>query len=133
MDALSSSGEGQKGASACQSERNRFRLRKRDRIRRSADYRRIMQEGARYRTANFHIRVLKNDAGGVRVGIIASKRAGNACVRNRIKRRLREYFRLNRDKMPPETDVVFIVTPGATQLDTRQLRTELDRFFLRGR
>uniref|UniRef100_A0A7C4ASU4 Ribonuclease P protein component n=1 Tax=Desulfomonile tiedjei TaxID=2358 RepID=A0A7C4ASU4_9BACT len=92
-----------------------------------------MQEGARYRTANFHIRVLKNDAGRVRVGIIASKRAGNACVRNRIKRRLREYFRLNRDKMPPETDVVFIVTPGATQLDTRQLRTELDRFFLRGR
>ncbi len=131
MDALSSNGEGPKGANAWQSEQKSFRLRKRDRIRRSVDYRRIMQEGARYRTANFHIRVLENEAGRVRVGIIASKRAGNACVRNRIKRRLREYFRLNRDKMPPDTDVVFIVTPGAAQLETRHLRAELDRFFLR--
>jgi ribonuclease P protein component len=131
VDASSSNGEGLKGVNAFQSEQKTFRLHRWDRIRRSSEFRRIMQEGARYRTKNFRIRVMNNPSGQRRVGIIASRKAGNACVRNRIKRRLREYFRLNRDKMPPASDVVFTVTHGATELNTNQLTEELDRFFLK--
>jgi ribonuclease P protein component len=73
--------------------------------------------------------MLKSPVGMTRLGIAAGKKAGKACARNPIKRRLREYFRLNRDKFPPETDVVFIALPGAATADTRQLIGELDRFF----
>jgi ribonuclease P protein component len=73
--------------------------------------------------------MLKNSVGIVRLGIAVGKKAGNACARNRIKRRLREYFRLNRDKMPPDMDIVFIALPGAATLNTYELRVELDRFF----
>jgi ribonuclease P protein component len=126
---LSSSGEGLKDVSACQSDKGLFRLKKEDRIRKSSEYARIFGEGVRYRTPHFHIRMLKNPQGVTRLGIAIGKKAGNACARNRVKRRLREYFRLNRDKMPPGTDIVFIASNGAATLETYQLVEELDRFF----
>jgi ribonuclease P protein component len=73
--------------------------------------------------------MLKSPVGMTRLGISAGKKAGKAWARNRIKRRLKEYFRLHRDKFPPETDVVFIALAGASTADTRQLFAELDRFF----
>jgi len=73
--------------------------------------------------------MLRNPLGIARLGITAGRKAGNACARNRIKRRLREYFRLNRDKMPSGTDMVFIASQGAAALETKQLFAELDRFF----
>lgn len=88
-----------------------------------------MKRGERYRTPHFNIRMLKSPVGMTRLGIAAGRKAGKACARNRIKRRLREYFRLNRDRLPRETDVVFIVLEGAPAMDTKQLSEELDRFF----
>ncbi len=129
MDESSSSGEEQKDAGACQSDARSFRLTKRDRIRQSSDFRRIMRKGVRYFTPHFHIRMLRNPLGITRLGITAGRKAGKACARNRIKRRLREYFRLNRDKMPSGTDLVFIASQGAAALETKQLFAELDRFF----
>lgn len=129
MEELSSGGEGLKDASAYRSEKGRFRLTKDDRVRRSSEYRKILAEGARYRTSHFSIRMLRNPTGRQRLGIAVGRKAGKACARNRIKRRLREYFRLNRDKMPPGMDMVFIALHGATSLQTNRLREELDRFF----
>jgi ribonuclease P protein component len=73
--------------------------------------------------------MLENPQGLQRLGIAVGRKVGKACARNRIKRRLREYFRLNRDKIPPGTDVVFNPLVGASVLDTKQLIEELDRFF----
>lgn len=44
-----------------------------------------------------------------RVGFAVTKKTGNAVVRNRIKRVLREFFRLHQGLIPPTVDVV--VTP----------------------
>jgi ribonuclease P protein component len=129
VEESSSSGEGQRDASVCRSDAQRFRLTKADRIRQSSDFRRIMRKGARYFTPHFHIRMLRNPLGITRLGITAGRKAGNACARNRIKRRLREYFRLNRDKMPSGTDIVFIASQEATTLETGQVFEELNRFF----
>lgn len=129
MDASSSSGEGLKDVSACRSDGEGLGLTRSDRIRRGSDYRRIMQEGKNYRTSYFTIRILRNSLGRARLGIVTGRKAGNACARNRIKRMLREYFRLNRGKMPPGTDVVFIALRGAASLDTFGLVRELDQFF----
>jgi ribonuclease P protein component len=41
---------------------------------------------------------------------VVSKRLGQAHVRNRIKRRLREATRLNRQCWPEDTDIVFRAT-----------------------
>ena len=45
-----------------------------------------------------------------RLGVVASRKVGNAVERARAKRRLREVFRLNRGLLPPDfrADVVLV-------------------------
>ena len=50
----------------------------------------------------------KNRTGQNRVGITTSKKLGHAVVRNRVRRRIREIYRLNRDKMRPGWDVIVV-------------------------
>lgn len=43
-----------------------------------------------------------------RVGITASKKLGHAVVRNRVRRRLREIYRLNEERFLPGYDIVVV-------------------------
>lgn len=47
-----------------------------------------------------------------RVGVIASRRIGNAVARNRAKRLLREVFRLNQHLLPASCDLVLVARPA---------------------
>lgn len=47
-----------------------------------------------------------------RLGISVHRKAGNAVRRNRIKRLIREVFRLHRTLFPSAADVVLTVRPG---------------------
>ena len=50
----------------------------------------------------------KNREGINRVGITVSKKLGKAHIRNRIRRRLREVYRLNEEKFLPGWDIVLV-------------------------
>ncbi len=52
-----------------------------------------------------------NDLGYMRLGLSVSRRAGNAVKRNRVKRLLREAFRLQRHDWPSGYDLVVVVRP----------------------
>lgn len=53
-----------------------------------------------------------NDLPYSRMGLVVGRKCGKAVVRNRIKRLLRESFRLECDKFPPGFDLVFIPSAG---------------------
>jgi len=84
------------------------------RVRRRADYRRI--QASRSRTHTRHFLVVIVPSAVQRLGITVTKKIGNAVVRNRVKRVLREVFRRNRALFPPATDIVFIAKHGAGKL-----------------
>ena len=63
----------------------------------------------------------KNRTGENRVGITVSKKLGKAHVRNRIRRRLREAYRLNEDKFLPGWDIVLVARYRALDADFADL------------
>ncbi|MCX5872297.1 MAG: ribonuclease P protein component [Deltaproteobacteria bacterium] len=132
MDVLSSRGDEPKDARGFPYNSSDLKLTKLDRIRRSGDYRKVMAQGRKIRTPHFVIRWRVNSVDNRRLGISVSKKVGNACVRNRVKRRLREYFRHNRHKMPTCIDVVIIAAKGSSGLETREIFEELNRAINQG-
>jgi ribonuclease P protein component len=65
-------------------------------------------------------------AAGARVGIAVSSKVGQAVVRNRVKRRLREAIRHELSGLPA-IDLVLIARPSATQATVAELRSWLRR------
>jgi ribonuclease P protein component len=55
----------------------------------------------------------KNRTSTNRVGITVGKKLGHAVVRNRVRRRLREVYRLNEDKFQPGWDIVVVARTKA--------------------
>ena len=71
-----------------------------------------------YRTNGFggpylYLYARKNRTGENRVGITVSKKIGKAHVRNRVRRRLREVYRLNEEKFLPGWDIVVVAKARA--------------------
>ena len=67
-----------------------------------------------------------NGAGITRVGITVSGRVGNAVVRNRIRRRLREAMRARYDQLPEPLDVVISARPASASATWLELNAALD-------
>ena len=63
----------------------------------------------------------KNGTNTNRVGITVSKKLGHAVVRNRIRRRLREVYRLNEEKFLPGWDIVVVARTRSLNCSFEQL------------
>lgn len=63
----------------------------------------------------------KNRTGGNRVGITVSKKLGKAHIRNRVRRRFREIYRLNEEKFQPGWDIVVVARGKSITADFQKL------------
>ena len=63
----------------------------------------------------------KNRLGINRVGITVSKKLGGAVVRNRVRRRLREVYRLHEDRFLPGYDLVVVARSRAIDANFQDL------------
>ena len=72
------------------------------------EFRRLYQKGASAVGGGMVLYCRKNRQGQSRLGLTVSTKVGGAVVRNRVRRRIREIYRLNRDKMRPGWDVIVV-------------------------
>jgi ribonuclease P protein component len=87
----------------------RLTFKEKDRIKSKGDFDRLRKSGIRLADGTFAVVILPTPNGFSRLGISVPKRIGGAVFRNRIKRLIREVFRLHRDGLPSSVDLLVIV------------------------
>ncbi len=102
------------------------RFRPADRVRHRADFDRIYQQSAYAADDTLVVRGCWNDLPRSRLGLAVSRQVGNAVVRNRWKRLIREAFRRHRADMPTGLDLVVRPRRGAAT-DLSRIESSLVR------
>jgi ribonuclease P protein component len=91
----------------------------------------VQAEGQRASSAHFVLLVAStptpDNGRASRLGIVVTRKIGNAVQRNRIKRVCRECFRTWPDFVPDGVDLVVIARHGADELGLGAVRGEWER------
>lgn len=95
------------------------------RLRKSEEFKMVIETGKKRVFPNFVVFLRSNELSHPRLGITISKNIGKAHTRNRIKRLLREYFRLHQNDYKNNMDIVIIARKGASELDYKAVNKEL--------
>ncbi|MDE0032572.1 MAG: ribonuclease P protein component [Chloroflexi bacterium] len=95
------------------------------RLTRRSEFLLLSRKGRKFYTPHFIIIRRDNDHLGKRLGVTVSSKVGNAVVRNRVKRGLREFFRRGRENFRSDQDTVIIARRGAGELSYSAMTAEL--------
>jgi ribonuclease P protein component len=104
-------------------------MQRRLRLTASKRFSQLYHEGSSMANNLLVVRVLPNGLEHSRFGFVVSKRIGNAVIRNRVRRRLREAVRLTPVKAG--WDAVFIARRGAEKAKYQQLKQATDNLLRR--
>jgi ribonuclease P protein component len=94
------------------------------RLRKSWEFKRVDKMGCKYHTPHFVLLIADNSRLYSRLGITVSKKVGNAVVRNRLKRLLREYFRKNCSQLQ-SSDYIIIAKKNSARVNSSHIQKEL--------
>lgn len=89
------------------------RFRSAERLRTSSEIARVFAEKHTAAGDALVVHLSDNGLAWSRLGVITSKRVGNAVRRNAVRRRIREAFRRNKDTLPKGFDIICMARPGA--------------------
>ena len=101
---------------------------KSQRLLRREEYEQTLNFGTKKKIGHFILFIRPNKGKQNRLGMIVTKKVANSVGRNRLKRRIREMFRLDYEALTKESgahDVVFIARKGASVLTGAQIKEEL--------
>ena len=101
-----------------------------DRLRKSKDFKKVYNNGKSLATYNLVLYYYSNRTDKNRVGFSISKKIGNAVVRNKIKRRLREIIRI-KENLKKGYDIIIIARKPVIRLDYKGMERDIDKLFKR--
>lgn len=94
-----------------------FTFAKNKRLVRNSQFKDVLGRGMRVSNGVLTLYMAKNDCGFMRVGVSVGKFWGNAVVRNRLKRLLREAFRQNQNQIPAGFDYLLMISRSRGKSD----------------
>lgn len=105
------------------------RIRKTERLLKRREFLYLSRQGSSIGNRYFVVSFQCNALGYSRLGITVTRKTGNAVVRNRIKRHVREFFRQNRHLLGTGVDVNVIAKKAAAEATSRQSFVALRQLF----
>ena len=75
-------------------------------IKKTADFKQVYKHGKSFSNRYFVVYAFPNEKSCARLGLSISKKVGRAVARNKLRRWVKEYFRLNKRELP---NVDFVV------------------------
>jgi len=108
-------------------EYGRYAFPKTARLRVRREFLAIQKTGKRRQSRHFVVITASAQQHQSRLGITASRRFGKAVTRNRMKRMLREFFRMRQGRITPARDILLIPKSVAKELSFAQIVKELER------
>lgn len=100
-------------------------LTREDRVRLRGEFERVRKNGASARGRILALYECPNGSPRRRLGIAVSKAVGNAVVRNRVKRLIREAFRTGRTALHAGVDILVVARAPASDATYAQIAREL--------
>ena len=104
-----------------------FKFTKDNRIKSKGEFQLVYNTGRSIVDGLSVLYVLRSENAKIKIGLAVGKKIGNAVVRNRIKRLMRETFRKYKDQLKENTQIVWV---ARKKLQSADLKT-YERVFLR--
>ena len=93
-------------------------------VKENHEFRRIYRKGRSAVSPYLVVYCQKNREGRSRLGVTVSKKLGHAVVRNRVRRRFRELYRLHKGDMLPGYDIIMVARVRAAELPYAKLEKQ---------
>lgn len=90
-------------------------------VKENGTFRRIYRKGKSAVAPCMVVYCQKNRQGRSRLGVTVSTKLGGAVVRNRVRRQLREMYRLHKEEMRPGYDLIIVARSRAVRTPYRQM------------
>ena len=94
-------------------------------LKENEDFREIYRTGKSFANKYLIMYVKRNETENNRIGISVSKKVGNSVIRHRIKRLIRESYRLTEDSFISGLDIVIVARVGAKGKDYSEIESAL--------
>ena len=106
---------------------------KQARLRKRPEFLNLSRWGKKIYGPHFLVITRPNERGEARLGVTVSSKVGNAVVRNRVKRLLRECLRRYRHQIVPSQDVLIIAKKDAVNLSWHEVEIEFRDILIQNR
>lgn len=107
----------------------RHHFKKSARILKRTEFVKLSKNGQKLKNEHFVAVVVPGGSETTRLGITVTKKIGCAVIRNRIKRFIREYFRLNRHRITGKWDINIISRKKVFAISSKQAFSSLEKIF----
>ena len=95
------------------------------RIKSKKEFDNIIKQGENIKNKYFILYYVQKKENQSRFGIAVGKKLGNAVVRNKIKRQLREIIKLSKNKFPKGKDYIIIIRKESLNLNFLEMKENL--------